>query len=78
MEYDRPPLNLDTDEAVRDREQKQKMVEDAKHDITVELTIDGKSIHRTFRALDVSHIDWNPQIADMAETIAKSEEDPIK
>jgi hypothetical protein len=78
MDYETRPLNDNSDQAVRERDHQQGIAEDAKLDITVELTIDGKSVYRKFRTYAVSDIDWNPHINDMAESIAKSEEDPIK
>lgn len=74
MDIERTPLDLDTPEAARKHENKLDMADDAKLDIGIELIVNGQPLLRKFRAEDVSHIDWNPIINDMADTIARSKE----
>lgn len=47
---------------------------EAKKEITIELIVDGQSLVRKFRADEVAHIDWNPIINDMADTIVHGNE----
>ncbi len=51
--------------------------EDAFLQITVELTVDGKNVLRKFRARDVEHINWNPVINSMADTMTSQSFDEI-
>lgn len=74
MDFEPRAVVDDSDRAIREREDKQQMQDDGMLHITIELTIDGQCVHRNFRTEDVAHIDWNPQINDMADTIAKSKE----
>lgn len=70
MDYEARPLNDDSDAAVRAREAK--AANGDKLDVTVELTVNGQSLYRRFHTYNVSHIDWNPIVADMADTIEKA------
>lgn len=74
-DYVAPSLIGDSEQATRKAEVKaadQWEAEHAKKDIVVAITVDGTELHRNFRAHEVSDIDWNPVINDMADTIDKS------
>jgi len=38
--------------------------------ISITLTVDGTSVTRDYKAHEVEHIDWNPNIIDMADSIS--------
>ena len=40
-----------------------------KKQIILVLNVDGAQVQRTFVAEEVEHIDWNPHINDMADTL---------
>lgn len=54
------------------RQHAQWEAEQALPKVTVELTIDGRSMTRTFRLADTAHMNWNPILNHMAEVIAKN------
>lgn len=71
MDPNNRPILDDSVEANREREHKQGIADDAKHDICIELTIDEQTVSRRFRLEDVAHRDWNPIINGMSDEIER-------
>jgi hypothetical protein len=71
--YSRPIVD-NSEHAAREREARAANSDPL--DVTIELTINGISKHRTFSLCDLSHKDWNPIINDMADLIEDSRKGP--